>query len=116
MAKHNLTGNKGEKIAADFLEQKGFNIRQKNYRYKRAEIDLIAQKENLLIFVEVKTRAATNFGLPEDFVDSKKRELIIDAADQYIYEYNWQGEIRFDIISVLVQPQPEITHFEDAFY
>lgn len=116
MAKHNVTGTKGEKIAADFLEQKGFNIRQKNYRYKRAEIDLIAQKENLLIFVEVKTRAAINFGLPEDFVDAKKRELIIDAADQYIFEYNWQGEIRFDIISVMVQPQPDITHFEDAFY
>ncbi|CAN5323774.1 YraN family protein [soil metagenome] len=116
MARHNITGNKGEKLAAEFLEKKGYNIKEKNYRYKRAEIDIIAQKENLLIFFEVKTRGAISFGLPEEFVDAKKRDLIIEAADQYIFDNNWQGDIRFDIISVVVHPQPEITQFEDAFY
>jgi putative endonuclease len=107
-------GKQGEDLAAKFLEQKGFRVLMRNYRYKHAEIDLIVQKENWLIFVEVKARSSTAFGQPETFVDLKKRRKIMEAADEYIYSTRWQGHIRFDIISVKLGEPPEITHFEDA--
>ncbi|MCU0397908.1 MAG: YraN family protein [Cyclobacteriaceae bacterium] len=107
-------GKQGEDLAAKFLEQKGFRVLMRNYRYKHAEIDLIVQKENWLIFVEVKARSSTAFGQPETFVDLKKGRKIMEAADEYIYSTRWQGHIRFDIISVKLGEPPEITHFEDA--
>lgn len=116
MAKHNETGFEGEQKAIDFLVRAGYSVKEKNYRFRRAEIDVIVEKDDTLIFVEVKTRSGKAFGEPEDFVDERKRELIIEAADQYIYETNWQGGIRFDIISITVNPNTEVYHIEDAFY
>lgn len=113
---HQLSGQKGEDLAAQFLEKKGYQIRERNFRYKRAEIDMIAQRDNILVFVEVKARSSTTFGYPEDFVDKKKAALIISAADYYINDNNWEGMIRFDIISIMLHPQVTIHHFEDAFY
>lgn len=113
---HQLSGQKGEELAAQFLEKKGYQIVARNFRYKRAEVDIIAQQGNLLVFVEVKARSSTTFGYPEDFVDEKKAALIIAAAEYYINENNWEGMIRFDIISVMLQPRIGIHHFEDAFY
>ncbi|WPP53400.1 YraN family protein [Catalinimonas niigatensis] len=110
------TGQSGEDRAALFLEAKGYQIIHRNYRYRRAEIDLIAQKDQLLVFVEVKTRRSSDFGHPEDFVGSRKAALIIEAADHYIHQHNWQGDIRFDIIAIITQPSIEIQHMEDAFY
>lgn len=109
-------GASGERLAARFLEEKGYQILCQNYRYRRAEIDLIARKEQLLIFVEVKTRKSSSFGLPEEFVDDKQAALIIQAADHYIFENNWQGNIRFDIIAILTHPKIDIQHFPDAFF
>lgn len=113
---HQEAGKKGEALAAQYLEDKGYQIRDRNYRYRRAEIDLIAQKDNLLVFVEVKARSGTAFGYPEDFVDEKQASRIISAADQYIRHINWNGGIRFDIIAVMMQTKLNIHHFEDAFY
>ncbi|MEL7004384.1 MAG: YraN family protein [Bacteroidota bacterium] len=111
------TGNYGEKLAAEFLQSHGYIIRERNYRYRRLEIDLIAEKKDLVIFIEVKARTKTYFGLPEEAVDEKKADKIIEAADHYVYEINWNGNIRFDIISVILSgEQPTIKHFEDAFY
>ncbi|WKN33405.1 YraN family protein [Porifericola rhodea] len=110
------TGDSGEKMAAKFLEKKGFRIVAQNYRYRRAEVDLIALKENLIVFVEVKTRRSSAFGHPEDFVDEHKAEHILNAADNYVHEHNWQGDIRFDVISILTHPLLDIKHIEDAFY
>lgn len=110
------TGNRGEQIAADFLVKKGYEILERNYRYKHSEIDLIVKKTDLLVFVEVKTRSSTSFGEPEDFVDGKKSEKIFEGADHYIFQINWQQAIRFDIISVVMNAAPEISHFEDAFH
>ena len=107
-------GNRGEALAADFLRSKGFEILARNYRYGRAEIDLIVRKENWLLFVEVKTRSAVDFGEPEDFVDQKKMNRIIDAAEQYIFATDWLGHIRFDIVSVKLGWETEILHLEDA--
>lgn len=110
------TGNAGENMAADFLQNKGFEIVARNYRYKHSEIDLIVKQEALLVFVEVKTRSSTSFGEPEDFVDAKKASKIFEGADQYIHETNWIGNIRFDIISVKMGANAEVVHFEDAFH
>lgn len=108
------TGSIGENLAAEFLEGKGFTVVARNYRWKKAEIDLIVRRENWLIFVEVKTRSSNAYGHPETFVDNYKRRLIYEAAEAYIYKTNWQGHIRFDIVSVKPGTVPEIFHFEDA--
>lgn len=108
------TGAKGEQLAADFLVQKGFRVVHRNYRFGRAEIDLIVQRDNWLIFVEVKTRSSTTYGQPEEFVDSGKGRRIFDAAEEYIYSTDWQGHIRFDIVSVTLGHPPKIVWFEDA--
>lgn len=111
-----ITGNKGEDQAAEFLKQKGYEIAARKYRYKHSEIDLIVKKENLIVFVEVKTRSSSGFGEPEAFVGTKKAAKIFEGADQYVYENNWNGNIRFDIVSVKLGSKPEVVHFEDAFH
>jgi putative endonuclease len=107
------TGSEGESRAAEYLIGKGYEVVEKNYRYGRAEIDLIIRKKNWLVFVEVKTRNGSDFGFPEEFVDRVKEELILMAAENYIYKINWEGNVRYDIVAILKE---EISHFEDAFY
>jgi len=116
MSKSNQSGQLGEQLAAEYLKQNGWEILAMNYRHKRAEIDIVASKEKILLFVEVKTRSNMSFGQPEDFVDARKAELIISAADHFIREIDWKDRIRFDIISIDSTPPGKITHFEDAFY
>ncbi|SKC11219.1 YraN family protein [Dyadobacter psychrophilus] len=117
MAAHNDLGNWGEDQAAAFLAQKGFEIVEKNYRRSHSEIDLIVKKDKMLIFVEVKTRSGIGFGMPEEFVNVTKARLIMRAAEHYIFDKDWMFDIRFDIVSILIQPtgQAEIYHIEDAF-
>lgn len=110
-------GADGEKLAASMLEQKGFVVVERNYRYKRSEIDLIVRRGNWLIFVEVKTRTSDAYGYPEESVDYKKKKKIFEGADYYMHETNWGGNVRFDIVAVnLVNGRPKIHHIEDAFY
>ena len=117
MATHNDTGIRGEKIATTYLQKKGFTIRARNYRFKKAEVDIIAQIGNLLVFVEVKTRATNKYGYPEEFVSQKKAELFLLAAEEYIYQHGWQHDIRFDILSVTTSGQAvQVHHIEDAFH
>lgn len=110
------TGNKGEELAANFLSDKGYEIVSRNYRYKHAEIDLIARKDKFLVFVEVKTRNSVSFGEPETFVTPKKAVKIMEGAEQFMVEHNWHGNIRFDIVSVKLDKGVTIEHFEDAFH
>lgn len=116
MSLNQKRGNYGERLAAAHLEQKGFAILEKNYRYKRAEIDIIAQKGNLLLFVEVKARTHNDYGFPEEAVDDRKAAMIMMAADQYIHEKQWQFDIRFDIISISLRENGAVHHFEDVFF
>jgi putative endonuclease len=109
-------GNYGEQLAAEFLAEAGYEILARNFRYKHAEIDIIARKEGLLVFVEVKLRSSKFFGVPEEFVGPEKEEKIREAAEHYMEEKNWQEDIRFDIIAILTKPEIEIAHFQDAFY
>lgn len=110
-------GFEGEDLAITFLKEKGYRLLERNYRYKRSEIDLIVEKDNWLVFVEVKTRSSTSFGYPEEFVDEKKAAKIMEGADQYIHENNWKANVRYDIVSIVLKKgNSEIVHFEDAFY
>lgn len=109
-------GVAGELQAAGYLEACGYRVRARNYRYKRGEIDLIAEKDGRLVFVEVKTRSSVAFGFPEQFVDGRKRRMIFETAAQYLHETNWAGPVRYDVIAVTLNPRPTLDHFEDAFY
>jgi putative endonuclease len=118
MAKHNDTGKIGEQLATEYLQTKDYMIIERNWRYNRAEIDIIAKKGRSIIFVEVKTRSSLAFGTPASFVSARKERFMMQAASVYAHETNHDWEIRFDIIAILLKKNhaPEITHFEDAFF
>ena len=107
-------GREGERLAGIYLQKKGFDIVAKNYRHSRAEIDLIIKRDNWLIFVEVKARSSVNYGQPEDAVGVQKISKLFEAAEEYIFSTNWQGHVRFDVVSVKLGKEPVIEHFEDA--
>jgi putative endonuclease len=110
-----LTGKVGENRASEYLEANGYEILERNFRHKRAEIDLIVLWQNeLLIFVEVKTRNNSNYGEPETFVTENQMLQIQSAADAYIHDINWEKDIRFDIVTI--NRKGEINHIHDAFY
>lgn len=118
MATHNDLGRKGELMAKLYLEQQGYEIMDENWCHGKAEIDLIAYKDKVIIFTEVKTRTGNGFGEPEDFVDNRKQQLLAEAADEYIYLMNHEGEVRFDIIAILFRNEEnyKLNHIEDAFW
>ncbi|MBS7566105.1 YraN family protein [Mucilaginibacter sp. Bleaf8] len=118
MAQHLDLGRHGEALAKAHLEAAGYGIMDENWTHGKAEVDLIAYKDRMIIFTEVKTRTGNGFGEPEDFVDNRKQKLLADAADEYIYLMNHQGEVRFDIIAILFNKQGTFTlkHIEDAFW
>ncbi|MCG8473901.1 MAG: YraN family protein [Cytophagales bacterium] len=109
------TGDRGERIALNYLKSKGFSLLEKQYRYGRKEIDLIVSKEQLLVFAEIKSRKNNHFGYPEASVDFRKQEAIWEVAACYLEQHPWAGDIRYDIIAVTFSPKLEIVHFEDAF-
>lgn len=116
MAHHNDIGSQGEKIAAKYLTSKGYTILSCNWRYKKLEIDLIARKNNFLVLVEVKTRSAEIWGLPEEAVSAKKQEQMRQAAEIYLEQNNSDDEIRFDVVSIIMLPgQTKVNLIEDAF-
>lgn len=117
-------GDRGESIAADHLEAKGYTIMDANYRFERNEVDLVcfdpdARKgRGELVFVEVKTRSSLAFGMPEEAVDEKKQSRIIRVAKAYLYERNLEGSpSRFDVVAIVLNQDetPQVTHYTDAF-
>lgn len=111
-------GDRSEAHAAEYLKKKGYKLLEKNYRYKRGEIDLIMQFNKTIIFVEVKSRKNAKFGYPEEFVNDKKAEMIRTTAEAYTFEEEWNGMIRFDIVSIIHNDDGsvnEIEHLEDSF-
>jgi len=117
MAYHNEIGKIGEQLAVDYLLQNGYVILERNYIYDKAEIDIIARKDDQIIIAEVKTRNSAFFGDPQDFVTKGKIKLLVKAANEYLVSNDIELEVRFDIIAVLKNKEIEkIEHFEDAFY
>ncbi len=116
--KNTIIGKFGEEIAVSYLKCQGYMIVERNWRFKRAEIDIIARKDSTLIFAEVKYRSYGYFGAPEESIHTTKESLMTDAASHFMLLQNWYGECRFDIISILATGinSCDIQHYEDAFF
>ena len=117
MAQHNELGKKGEQLAVDYLLEHDYTIVERNYRFDKAEVDIIAQKQDVLAIIEVKTRSSTDFGNPQDFVKPKQIQRLVKAVDEYVYVNNLDVDIRFDIIAIVKNgKQLTIEPLKDAFY
>jgi len=117
MALHNELGAEGEKMAADWLMQKGYEILQLNWRYSYYEIDIIAKKKNLLHIIEVKSRKYFPGAYPEDSVTRKKFKRLQRAADRYLSlhpEHKW---LQYDILSITIHHSkpPDFFLLQDVF-
>jgi len=117
-ATHLITGSRGEEVALGHLLHIGYKLEHRNWRYKHLEIDLIMLDENTLVFVEVKTRSGANFGLPYEAVTWQKQRKLSQAATIFIRQNKYEGEIRFDVVSILAnkENQYNIRHIKDAFW
>lgn len=116
MAEHNELGIAGEGLALQLLRKKGYDILAKNYRFQKAEVDIIALKNNTLVAVEVKTRSTPEFGNPHEFVKPAQMKRLVEAVDYFINERNLDYEVRFDIIGIIKNKLgTKIEHLEDAF-
>lgn len=116
MAEHNDLGKKGEEVALCYLVEKGYKIIEKNWRFLKDEIDIIALFDSKLIIVEVKTRSTDYFGNPEIAVTNKKQSFLIRAANAFIEKFDIQLETRFDVVTIVFQAEKNIiNHIEDAF-
>lgn len=117
-----MTGNnlekglKGEEIACKYLIDNGYRILERNYRLKTGEIDIIAFKENILIFVEVKARSSNYYGYPYEAVNRKKQEKIISTAMHYVKLHNIRNtQFRFDVVEVYLSNGNKVNHYINAF-
>ena len=110
-------GNLGERFALQFLQEKGLNVIQQNYRFQRNEVDIICEEKNYLIFVEVKTRQTAQIGPPWKAVTKQKQRQIIKCAHHYLVSKDQHKEARFDIVSIVHNSKGTfIEHIEEAFY
>ena len=104
-------------MAVAFLKQKGYEIVEQNWKFQKAEIDIIAKKDAILVVVEVKTRSKLDFGLPQEFVKSRKIQLLLKAVNEYVILEDIECDVRFDIIAIHKEEGCfNIEHYEDAFY
>ncbi len=117
MKEHIKLGMEGEKIALQYLENKNYMILSKNWRNKHKEIDLICKDNSTLVFVEVKTRTGDFFQKPYEAVENKKQNLLAEAAEAFINEYNDFEELRFDVLSIVFDKNglKKIEHIKEAF-
>jgi putative endonuclease len=117
MAEHNELGKLGEELAIDFLIKNGYTILETNWVFQKAEVDIIAKKDNILAIVEVKTRSSIDFGLPQDFVKPKKIQLLVKAVNEYVIAKDLDIDVRFDIIAIQKEDKKfVIEHLIDAFF
>lgn len=117
MAGHNLLGHTGEDWAADYLADRGYTIRHRNWRAGRNELDIVAEKGGTLVVAEVKTRRSASFGEPYEAVDERKIRSIVAATDAYLQAFGLDVAVRFDIIAILGSEESHrIEHIENAFY
>ena len=117
MALHNIIGKAGEDTATQYLRKKGYKIIERNWRLGNLETDIIASKDNTIVFVEVKTRSANSYYAPEDAVDYTRKRRLSIGAQAYIRYNKIDLPCRFDIIAITLQPDgtQQINHIEDAF-
>ncbi len=116
MAQHNQTGKHGELLAVRYLVEKGYTILHQNWRHGNWEVDIIACRNKRLHIVEVKTRTSTIFGFPEDNMDQKKMQYLINAAEEYMYQHPQWQQLQFDILSITIgKAETEYFLIEDVY-
>jgi putative endonuclease len=117
MARHNETGKKGEVLAVAFLEQQGFTVLHSNWRHGHYEIDVIATRESILHFIEVKTRQSLTYGLPEEGVTKKKIRSIVTAGVAFQYQHPLWKRVQYDVLSIMMvdNEAPEFFFIEDVY-
>jgi putative endonuclease len=117
MASHNDLGKLGEDLAVEYLIKDGYEILERNWKFQKAEIDIIALKDNILAIIEVKTRSSITFGLPQDFVKPKKIRLLLAAVNAFVSEKDILYEVRLDIIAIFKdKKQFNLEHLYDSYY
>jgi len=117
LAQHNELGKKGEQLAVGFLLKNNYEIIERNYRFDKAEVDIIAKIKDTLAIIEVKTRSSTEYGNPQDFVKPKQIQRLVKAVDEYVNVNDLDVEVRFDIIAIVKENNNfNIEHLENAFY
>ena len=118
MSKNKHTGDTGESLAAEYLQQSGFNILERNWRCKHWEVDIIASKADRLHFIEVKTRRNEKFGKPEARFTAKKMSALKNAAEAYLLLHPEWTRIRFDIVSIMLKGEEveELLVIEDVYF
>lgn len=117
MAQHNELGKQGEEMAVAHLQKNGYTILERNYRFQKAEVDIIAQLKDTLAIVEVKTRSTADFGNPQDFVKPKQIQRLVSAVHEYVTVNSLDVEVRFDIIAIIKENKMvKLEHLENAFY
>lgn len=118
MATHNELGALGEQIAVDYLIERGYQIIERNWSNGHKEIDIVAKDDDTIVIVEVKTRRNTYLVEPETAVDVFKQRNLIWAANSFVNRFQYDNDVRFDIISIVIDRNNEkrIEHIEDAFY
>ncbi|NQT48730.1 MAG: YraN family protein [Chloroflexi bacterium] len=106
-------GALGEKRAVDYLRKKGYSIRERNFRCRAGEIDIVAQDKDCLVFVEVRTRRGSDFGTPEESVDAAKRKKLVSVALTYLQTHRKLPSLwRFDVVAIEVDPEGQISRME----
>lgn len=115
MAKHHITGKRGEDLAAEYLSNKGFHILERNWRYKKFEIDIIAIKSNCIHFIEVKTKSSWWMGSPESRIDRKKLLHLQEGAANYLELNPNDLRVQFDVIAIILSLPPQIELWEDVY-
>lgn len=117
MAEHNILGKRGEDIAAEYLEAKGYAVLDRNWRSGHKELDLVARQGDTLVVVEVKTRRSAEYGDAQDAVDDRKIRRIVSAADAYVRLKRIDLDVRFDIVTITGENGTNsIEHIEEAFF
>lgn len=116
MSQNQDSGKEGEDYAVAYLVKNGYEILRRNVKIGFSELDIIAKQDNILVFVEVRLRANNWHGNPEDTMSKAKINAVKRGAEKYLDANSWGGDIRFDFISILMKPEFELLHFEDAYF
>ena len=116
MAAHNELGEKGETMAVQWFQAQGYIILYRNWRYSHAEVDIIASKNDILHFIEVKARKTEQYGLPEESVGYKKMQMLMKAAEEFLFRFPEWKRIQYDVLSItLRRSSTEFLLIEDVF-
>jgi putative endonuclease len=117
MAKHQQTGQKGEALAAQFLAERGYQILHQNWRFSYYEVDIIAQKDNILHIIEVKTRRNSQYGYPEESVTDQKLESLMKAAEAFLQEHPEWNIVQYDILAITIHHPEQVEYLliEDIY-